>query len=119
MLRLHPDVDLIMVPPNQPLPAADLIILPGSKSVQGDLRFLREQGWDAAINRHLRFGGKLIGICGGYQMLGEMLHDPLRLEGAAGSLAGLGLLPIRTTLAAEKQLRRVTGILALPMKQFL
>ncbi len=113
VLRLHPDVDLIMVPPNQSLPAADLIILPGSKSVQGDLRFLREQGWDVAINRHLRFGGKLIGICGGYQMLGEMLHDPLGLEGAAGSLAGLGLLPIRTTLAAEKQLRRVTGILAL------
>lgn len=113
VLRLHPDVDLIMVPPNQPLPAADLIILPGSKSVQGDLRFLREQGWDSAINRHLRFGGKLIGICGGYQMLGKMLHDPLGLEGAAGSLAGLGLLPISTTLAAEKQLRRVTGALAL------
>ncbi len=113
VLRLHPDVDLIMVPPNQPLPAADLIILPGSKSVQGDLRFLREQSWDAAINRHLRFGGKLIGICGGYQMLGKMLHDPLGLEGAAGSLAGLGLLPISTTLAAEKQLRRVTGTLAL------
>ena len=67
--------------------------------------------WDK--KSHRRFGGKLIGICGGYQMLGEMLHDPLGLEGAAGSLAGLGLLPIRTTLAAEKQLRRVTGILAL------
>ena len=113
VLRLHPDVDLIMVPPNQPLPPADLIILPGSKSVQGDLRFLREQGWDNAINRHLRFGGKLIGICGGYQMLGDMLHDPLGLEGEAGSIPGLGLLPISTTLAPEKQLRRVTGTLTL------
>jgi cobyric acid synthase CobQ len=113
VLRLHPDIDLIMVPPNQPLPPADLLILPGSKSVQGDLRFLREQGWDRAIARHLRFGGKLIGICGGYQMLGEMLHDPLGLEGAAGSMPGLGLLPITTTLAAEKQLRRVHGLLTL------
>ncbi len=113
VLRLHPDIDLIMVPPNQPLPSADLLILPGSKSVQGDLRFLREQGWDRAIARHLRFGGKLIGICGGYQMLGEMLHDPLGLEGVSGSMPGLGLLPITTTLAAEKQLRRVHGLLTL------
>lgn len=113
VLRLHPDVDLIMVGPNHPLPPADLIILPGSKSVQGDLKFLREQGWDKAIDRHLRFGGKVIGICGGYQMLGEQLHDPLGLEGAAGSMAGLGLLPVETTLVPEKQLRRATGELRL------
>ncbi len=113
VLRLHPDVDLIMVPPNQPLPPADLIILPGSKSVQGDLKFLQEQGWDKAIARHLRFGGKVMGICGGYQMLGEQLHDPLGLEGAAGSMSGLGFLPVETTLAPEKQLRRVTGELTL------
>ncbi len=116
ILRLHPDVNLIMVPPNQPLPAADLIILPGSKSVQGDLRFLRVQGWDKSIARHLRFGGKVIGICGGYQMLGEQLHDPLGLEGAAGSMSGLGYLPQETTLAPEKQLRRVTGVLRLHEK---
>ena len=113
VLRLHPDVDLIMVGPNHPLPPADLIILPGSKSVQGDLKFLREQGWDKAIARHLRFGGKVIGICGGYQMLGEQLHDPLGLEGAAGSMSGLGFLPVETTLAPEKQLRRATGELTL------
>lgn len=113
VLRLHPDVNLVMVRPNEPLPAADLIVLPGSKSVQGDLGFLRQQGWDRAIFRHLRFGGKVIGICGGYQMLGETLHDPLGLEGKPGSMPGLGLLPVSTTLAAEKQLRRVQGELHL------
>jgi adenosylcobyric acid synthase len=113
VLRLHPDVNLVMVRPNEPLPPADLMILPGSKSVQGDLRFLRQQGWDQAILRHVRFGGKVLGICGGYQMLGTMLHDPLGLEGQPGSMPGLGLLPVETTLAPEKQLRRVQGTLQL------
>ncbi|KAB0563953.1 cobyric acid synthase CobQ, partial [Brucella pituitosa] len=75
-LRAHPQVDVRLVGPGQPIPPADLIILPGSKSVQADLAWLRANGWEAAIARHLRYGGKLIGICGGMQMLGRRLHDP-------------------------------------------
>lgn len=112
-LRLHPQVDLQFIGPGQPIPAADLIILPGSKSVRGDLAQLRERGWDKAIERHLRYGGKLIGICGGLQMLGRDVHDPLGLEGAAGSSPGLGLLDYATVLEAEKQLRNVAGTLNL------
>ncbi|GBG03179.1 cobyric acid synthase [Azospira sp. I13] len=114
-LRLHPEVDFRFVGPNEAPPQeVDLIVLPGSKSVQADLRWLREHGWDAALRRHLRYGGKVIGICGGLQMLGYRLHDPLGLEGAPGSADGLGLLDMETTLAAEKQLVNVTGQLQLP-----
>ncbi|QZI72301.1 cobyric acid synthase [Pseudomonas protegens] len=112
-LRLHPQVDLQFIGPGQVIPAADLIILPGSKSVRGDLAYLRANGWDRAIDRHLRYGGKLLGICGGLQMLGKQLHDPLGLEGAAGSSPGLGLLDFETVLEAEKQLRNVSGSLTL------
>ena len=112
-LRLHPQVNLQFVGPGQPIPAADLIILPGSKSVRSDLAFLRSHGWDIAIARHLRYGGKVLGICGGLQMLGQQLHDPLGLEGAPGSSAGLGLLDINTVLEEQKQLRNVRGHLAL------
>ncbi|WP_306579111.1 cobyric acid synthase [Pseudomonas sp.] len=112
-LRLHPQVDLQFIGPGQPIPPADLIILPGSKSVRGDLAQLRERGWDKAIERHLRYGGKLIGICGGLQMLGREVHDPLGLEGPAGSSLGLGLLDYATVLEAEKQLRNVAGLLNL------
>lgn len=112
-LRLHPQVELTFVGPGQPIPPADLIILPGSKSVRPDLAFLREQGWDAAIQRHLRYGGKLLGICGGLQMLGHTLADPHGLEGAAGESEGLGLLDLRTVLEPEKQLRNVSGRLVL------
>lgn len=112
-LRLHPQVELLLVKPGQPLPPADLIILPGSKSVRADLASLRAAGWEAAIARHLRYGGKLIGICGGLQMLGQQLHDPLGLEGEAGSSAGLGWLEMETTLAAHKQLTRANGQLTL------
>ena len=108
-LRLHPQVDLQFVGPGQPIPAADLIILPGSKSVRADLTWLRANGWETAIWKHLRYGGKLLGICGGLQMLGTRIADPLGLEGAAGESAGLGLLDIATVLEAEKQLRNVTG----------
>lgn len=113
-LRLHPQVDFSWVGPGQPIPPADLIVLPGSKAVQADLAWLRAQGWEAAIQRHLRYGGKLVAICGGYQMLGHQLHDPQGLEGAPASLPGLGLLDVETTLEAEKQLVNVTGTLALP-----
>jgi adenosylcobyric acid synthase len=110
-LRLHPEVDFRWIGPGQPLPPCDLIVLPGSKSVQADLAWLREQGHAAAIRRHLRYGGKLIGLCGGYQMLGRALHDPAGLEGKPGSAPGLGLLDCETTLEAEKQLRNVMGTL--------
>lgn len=112
-LRLHPQVDLQFIGPGQPIPPADLIILPGSKSVRSDLAYLRANGWDSAVARHLRYGGKVLGICGGLQMLGEQVHDPLGLEGPAGSSDGLGLLAFSTTLEEEKQLRNVRGRLLL------
>lgn len=112
-LRLHPEVDFRWIGPGEALPTADLIVLPGSKAVRADLDWLRAQGWDKAIARHLRYGGKVIGLCGGYQMLGEMIDDPLGLEGAAGSTPGLGFLAVDTVLAAEKQLRNVSGQLLL------
>jgi adenosylcobyric acid synthase len=112
-LRLHPQIEFSFIPLPEPIPPADLIILPGSKSVSRDLSSLRRAGWDAAIQRHLRYGGKLIGICGGLQMLGQAIHDPLGLEGEIGSSAGLGLLELETTLVAEKQLRNVCGVLSL------
>ena len=112
-LRLHPQVDLQFIGPGAAIPPADLIILPGSKSVRADLAFLRANGWEAALQRHLRYGGKLLGICGGLQMLGTRIDDPLGLEGAPGSSAGLGLLDFSTVLAAEKQLRTAQGRLCL------
>ena len=111
-LRLHPGVDLHFVGPDETLPAADLICLPGSKSVRADLDWMRGQGWETHLRRHLRYGGKLIGICGGLQMLGTAIHDPLGIEGAAGSSRGLALLEVETRLAADKQLRNVRGRLA-------
>jgi len=112
-LRLHPQVNLQFIGPGQAIPPADLIILPGSKSVRSDLTYLRANGWEVAIEKHLRYGGKLMGICGGLQMLGQQLHDPLGLEGAAGSSPGFGLLEMSTVLESEKQLRNVRGHLTL------
>jgi adenosylcobyric acid synthase len=112
-LRLHPDVQFRWIGPGQSIPPCDLIVLPGSKAVQADLAWLRAQGWDRALEKHLRYGGKLIGLCGGYQMLGRRLHDPLGLEGEPASLPGLGWLDCETTLAADKQLRNVRGWLQL------
>ena len=112
-LRLHPQVDLQFIALDEDIPAADLIILPGSKSVRDDLSFLRDKGWVTAIERHLRYGGKLMGICGGFQMLGKWIHDPHGIEGEPGSVAGLGLFDMETTLQAEKQLRNVHGKLCI------
>ncbi len=112
-LRLHPQVEVRWVRPGQTIPPTDLIILPGSKSTRSDLRRLREQGWDQDIHRHLRYGGKLIGICGGFQMLGRWVHDPAGLEGEPGSGSGLGFLDFETTLEPEKRLHRVEGRLLL------
>lgn len=111
-LRLHPLVNLKFVAPGQPIPPAELIILPGSKAVRQDLATLKKHGWDKAIARHLRYGGKLLGICGGFQMLGETLADPLGIEGPVGNSNGLGYLPLHTSLAANKQLRNVRGKLS-------
>ncbi|MCE8014549.1 cobyric acid synthase [Halomonas sp. MCCC 1A17488] len=108
-LRLHPQVDLTFVGPGQAIPPADLIILPGSKSTRSDLAWLRAQGWEAAIQRHLRYGGRVLGICGGLQMLGRAVHDPEGLEGPAGASEGLGLLEFETRMVAGKQLRNVSG----------
>ena len=108
-LRAHPDVDLQFIGLGERIPGADLIILPGSKNTRADLTFLVEQGWQSAIEKHLRYGGKVIGICGGYQMLGQVVSDPHGVEGEPGDTAGLGLLDITTELTAEKRLEQVTG----------
>src|SRR5690606_28944867 len=108
-LRAHPDVDLQLIGPGRPIPPADLIVLPGSKHTRGDLDWLRANGWDRALRRHLRYGGKVIGICGGYQMLGRTVADPHGVEGAPGSSDGFGLLDVDTVLTAEKRLEQVAG----------
>jgi adenosylcobyric acid synthase len=112
-LRFHPEVDFCFVGPGETPPPCDLIVLPGSKAVQADLGWLRAMGWEVAIRRHLRYGGKLIGICGGLQMLGRRLHDPLGLEGPPGSAPGLDLLDFEMTLEATKTLENVSGVLLL------
>lgn len=104
-------VRLMMVSPGQPLPGnAALIILPGTKATMADLAFLRAQGWDIDIAAHVRRGGALLGICGGYQMLGESIEDPDGVEGMAGTVTGLGYLPVITRLAGDKRVVDVTGI---------
>jgi adenosylcobyric acid synthase len=109
VLRAHPQVDLHFVGTGQTIPAADLIVLPGSKNTCADLGWLRQQGWEQALQRHLRYGGRLIGICGGFQMLGRSLADPLGIEGRPGSVGGLGLLDLDTELTATKRLINVAG----------
>jgi adenosylcobyric acid synthase len=110
-LQLHPQVELVFVGPGQEFPPADVIILPGTKNVRKDVALLREYQWDAAIMRHLRYGGKLLGICGGYQMLGETIIDHLGIEESAGESKGLSLLALNTTLAPEKILSNVEGVI--------
>ncbi len=110
-LAAEADVALTMVPPGRPLPLdADLVILPGSKSTIADLAFFRAQGWDIDLAAHLRRGGKVIGICAGYQMLGTRIDDPKGVEGPAGAgVEGLGLLNVATTMAGDKVLREIAG----------
>lgn len=108
-LRAHPDVDLIFVGPGHAIPNADLIILPGSKNTRADLEWLQAQGWQYAIAKHLRYGGKIIGICGGYQMLGRSVADPYGVEGTPGDTPALGLLDIDTTLTTDKRLAQARG----------
>ncbi|TDK65569.1 cobyric acid synthase [Sapientia aquatica] len=109
VLRAHPEVDLQFIGPGQVIPAADLIILPGSKNTRADLEFLRQHGWDAALGRHLRYGGKVIGICGGFQMLGKTIADPDGVEGTSGQSDGLGWFDLHTAIGAEKRLANVSG----------
>ncbi|RRD00775.1 cobyric acid synthase [Amphritea balenae] len=121
VLRMHPQVDCEFMPDPQQFNGADLIVLPGSKNVRGDLEWLQQSGWADAIKRHLRLGGKVIGVCGGYQMLGQWIHDPDAIESSAGSTAGLGLLDMATTLTDNKVLRNVTGQLlgsSIPVKGY-
>jgi adenosylcobyric acid synthase len=111
-LRFHPEVDLQFIGPGSAIPSADLIILPGSKNTRADLDFLKAQGWQEVLEKHLRYGGKVIGICGGYQMLGQVISDPHGVEGKAGDSEGLALLDITTELTQEKQLKQVAGTCA-------
>jgi adenosylcobyric acid synthase len=110
-LREEPGIEVILVEPGQPLPAeATLVLLPGSKTTMDDLLFVRQQGWDIDLKAHVRRGGRVLGLCGGYQMLGQRIDDPFGVEGEAGrSINGLGLLDVTTTLTAKKRLEAVTG----------
>ena len=110
VLRLHPQVDCQFVRDSDQFNGADLIVLPGSKNVRGDLQWLMDNGWREKILRHLRYGGRVIGVCGGYQMLGEWIHDPDGIESDPGSSRGLGLLNMETTLTGDKTLRNVQGV---------
>jgi adenosylcobyric acid synthase len=108
-LRAEPGVEVVIVETGEPLPVCDLILIPGSKSTLGDLAFLRAQGWDIDILAHHRRGGRVLGLCGGYQMLGRSVADPGGVEGGAGVVPGLGLLDVETTLTADKRTRAVSG----------
>ncbi|ARC89871.1 cobyric acid synthase [Rhodovulum sp. MB263] len=109
-LKLEPGIRLSMVPPGRALPGdADLVILPGTKSTRGDLAFLRAQGWDIDLAAHLRRGGQVLGLCGGYQMLGRRIADPEGLEGPPGVTEGLGLLDVETVMHADKTLTRIAA----------
>lgn len=110
-LRLEPGIDLMFLRPGQPIPGtAALVILPGSKATRADLAALRESGWDIDLAAHVRRSGHVIGICGGYQMLGTRIADPNGIEGEPGSTDGLGLLDIETVLDGDKVLVEVAGI---------
>jgi adenosylcobyric acid synthase len=110
-LRFEPEVRLEFIAPGRPLPLdADLIILPGSKATIADLEFLRAQGWHIDLHAHVRRGGRVLGICAGYQMLGQSVEDPQRIEGSQTSSAGLGLLDVHSTMTAHKTLRAVAGV---------
>jgi adenosylcobyric acid synthase len=110
-LRAEPDLIVDIVPPGRPLPPdAALVLLPGSKATRADLAALRAQGWDIDIRAHVRRGGRVIGLCGGYQMLGRHLADPDGIEGPSGESEGLGLLDVDTVLTGDKTLTESVGI---------
>jgi adenosylcobyric acid synthase len=110
-LKLEPDIDLVMIRPGEALPGdARVVILPGSKSTRGDLDFVRRQGWDIDLAAHVRRGGHVLGLCGGYQMLGKRVADPEGIEGPPGETSGLGLLDVDTVMTPQKSLTRVQAI---------
>jgi adenosylcobyric acid synthase len=109
-LRMEPSVRLMFVRPGEVIPAgADVIILPGTKSTMGDLAFLKAQGWDIDIKAHVRRGGSVLGLCGGYQLLGRTIADPHGSDGKAGRTDALGLLDVETTMSADKTTRPAQG----------
>lgn len=109
-LRAEPGVAVVLVRPGEPIPGdAALVLLPGSKTTIDDLDALREEGWDIDIRAHLRRGGRVLGLCGGYQMLGRTLSDPHGIEGPPRTVPGLGLLDVETVMHPEKRLEAVTG----------
>ncbi|CAN1723342.1 Cobyric acid synthase [Hyphomicrobium sp. 1Nfss2.1] len=110
-LRMEPHIDIAFLRPGEPIPGdADLVILPGSKSTIADVAALRACGWDVDLKAHVRRGGRVLGICGGYQMLGRCVDDPDGMEGASGSCEGLGLLDVETRLGGDKMLVDVSGV---------
>ena len=121
-LAQEPGVSLRMLRAGEAIPGdTDLVIIPGSKSTRGDLAYLRAQGWDIDLAAHLRRGGRVLGICGGYQMLGETVDDPDGIEGAAGATQGLGHLAIATRMTPDKRLTRTEAVHAatgLPMQGY-
>ena len=109
-LAAEPDVTVEIIEPGVALPGdADLVVLPGTKATRPDLAFLREQGWDVDIAAHVRRGGRVVGLCGGYQMLGTTVTDPDGVEGPAGETSGLGLLDITTVMGGDKTLTEAAG----------
>ncbi len=110
-LRAEPGVELVLVEPGEAIPGdAALVIIPGSKSTRGDLAFLRAQGWEIDLQAHHRRGGRILGLCGGYQMLGREVADPEGIEGPPGAMEGLGLLDITTRMGRQKQLGQVQAV---------
>jgi adenosylcobyric acid synthase len=110
-LRLEPGLSVTFLEWGKAIPGdTNLVVIPGSKSTMADFASLRAAGWDIDLKAHVRRGGRVLGLCGGYQMLGQKIHDPQGLEGPAGSMDGLGLLDIETTLLADKTLTRVKAV---------
>ncbi|MBZ9676087.1 cobyric acid synthase [Mesorhizobium sp. ES1-1] len=109
-LKAEPQVEVVFVPPGKPLPAdAGLVVIPGSKSTIGDLLKFRENGWDRDLLAHRKRGGHVVGICGGYQMLGRIVRDPDGIEGSVTEADGLGLLDVETVMEAEKTVRNISA----------
>jgi adenosylcobyric acid synthase len=112
-LRNEPSVVVELIERGRPIPGdTDLILLPGSKATIDDFAVLRAEGWDIDIKAHVRRGGRVLGLCGGYQMLGTRISDPHGIEGPPRTVEGLGLLDIETELGPEKRLANVAGVIA-------
>ncbi|MER8522410.1 cobyric acid synthase [Mesorhizobium sp. M0644] len=109
-LKAEPQVEVVFVPPGERLPEdAGLVVIPGSKSTIGDLLKLRENGWDRDLAAHRKRGGHIVGICGGFQMLGHIVRDPDGIEGSVTETQGLGLLDVETVMEPEKTVRNVSA----------